>query len=279
MGKKEYLSKGMRCAAQHARMGPGRKGDDRMAGYDSKLCVAEAFASLVQTMPLERVTVGMVAERIGKHRKTFYYHFSDRGEVITWLFRYDLAQGLKALFDDGLLVCEPAGEGAYPTLPFYVRNMQSDGRLYNAPFFDELSRTLERRRAYYRAVLSVRGPGSLEEYLYRLYRPQIKQDIMLLIERRLADEGPLERAVEQELLSGGSNVDFLAEFFTGAFIQRMVKRLLDEPCQRSLEEVRPYENIVHDSLALLIERSVNSRRQTGGWTKGGQPGSPPFAAE
>lgn len=232
-----------------------------MAGFDSKLCVAEAFAELAATHPADKVTVGMVAERIGKHRKTFYYHFSDKQQLVVWLFRYDLACGIRELFDGDQLVYEPAtAENAYPDLPFYVRNLQEDGRMYNAPFFDAMSRSLERRRPYYRNVLLSRGPGSLEEYLYRLYQPEIVRDIHLLIERKLEGEGLLDRTGELGHLSEGSGIGFTADFFTGAFIQRIVKRLVDEPVQRSLDEVKPFENIVHDSLMLLIDRAVGMLR-------------------
>ncbi|MEG2934105.1 MAG: hypothetical protein RR842_11030 [Gordonibacter sp.] len=228
--------------------------------FESKRCVAEAFASLASSAPVDKITVGMVAELTGKHRKTFYYHFTDKREVIVWLFRYDLSCGLMERFDEAELVFEEdAGAGTYPALPFYVRNLQQGGRMYNAPFFDEVSRSLERRRAYYRNVLSHHSQGSLEDYLYRLYQPEIKRDIGLLIECRLEGEDLIDQADELKLLTGGAGVDFLAEMFTGTFIQRIVKRLIDEPAQRSLDEVRPFENIVHDSLALLINRALELR--------------------
>ncbi len=233
-----------------------------MAGFESKLCVAQAFAELAETQPIDRITVGMVADRIGKHRKTFYYHFSDKSELVIWLFRYDLAQGITALFDGDELVYEPAdAEGSYPQLPFYVRGYRGGGRLYNAPFFDTMSRSLELRRAYYRNVLSCRGAGSLEAYLYRLYQPQIIEDIRFLLGKRLEREGLLDRAGEFDALAGGAGIQFAADFFTGAFIQRIVARLMAEPSQRSLEEVRPFENIVHDSLWLLIDRAVDTWRE------------------
>ena len=233
-----------------------------MVVSDSKLCVAEGFASLAAVMPIDKITVGMVADNIGKHRKTFYYHFADKGELIVWLFRHDLAIGLEGRFDASNLVYESSrGEGSYPELPYYVRYLGEYGRLYNAPFFDEVSRSLERRRIYYRNVMSCHSPGSLEDYLYTLYRPEIEHDIGLLIEYRLASEDAIDRAAELDLLTGGAGIDFLAEFFTGAFIQRIIKRLIDAPSQRSLDEVRPFENIIHDSLSLLIDRAVDMRYQ------------------
>lgn len=231
-----------------------------MKSYRAKLEVAEAFVALAEEMPIDKVTVGMVAERVGRHRKTFYYHFADKEELIVWLFRYDLARGITQEFPVGELVFEPEGEpGAYPDLPFYVRNVLSDGRLYHAAFFFALSRSLEHRRSYYRRVFSYRGTGSIEDYLYRLYCPQIKRDIAYLAARELDRLPPLERAERCRVLEAGAGTDFLAEFFTGAFIERIVKRLVDEPAQRSLDDVRPFENIIHDSLELLFAHVVRPK--------------------
>lgn len=229
-----------------------------MRGTDSKLSFAESFIGLTETMPMDKITVNMIVERIGKHRKTFYYHFSDKDDLMRWLFRYDLAQGLESEFGAAQLVYEGDG-GSYPEFPFYVRNVLGNGRIYNALFFEAFARSLESRRAYYRAVFAVRGLGSMESYLYDLYCPELKRDIVHLVEVGLADKPALLQTECRERLERGEGVDFLAGFYTGAFIQRFVKRLIDDSSRRTIDDIRPYENVIHDSLWLLIGAEAQSR--------------------
>lgn len=230
-----------------------------MKNYEPKLPFAESFIDLVEVMPIDKITVGMIVDGVGRHRKTFYYHFSDKDELIRWLFRYDLAKGLEEDFPRDVLVRE-GRDGSYPDLPFYVRRATCSGHIYNAAFFEAFARALEHRRDYYRRVFSPRGLGTLEDYLYRLYCPEIREDISCIVDAMLADEPPLLQAPIRERLTQGASVDFLAEFFTGAFIQRYIKRLLDDDARRTIEDIRPYENVIHDSLTLLIgadkERAV-----------------------
>lgn len=222
-----------------------------MKNYEPKLSFAESFIGLVGAVPIDKITVGMIVDGVGRHRKTFYYHFPDKDGLIRWLFRYDLAMGLTEDFPRDVLVWE-GKDGLYPDLPFYVRRATDTGRIYNAAFFEAFARSLEHRRDYYRRVFSPRGPGTLEDYLYRLYCPEIRTDISCIVDAMLAGEPPLLQAESRERLTQGASVDFLAEFFTGAFIQRYIKRLLDDEARRTIEDIIPYENVIHDSLSLLI---------------------------
>lgn len=233
---------------------------------DAKLRLAEAFVRLVETMPAERITVNMIAEQAGKHRKTFYYHFGDKEQLVVWLFRYDLACDLLDKFPENLLVWE--GDNPESTLaefPFYARKVEDSGRIYNAPFFAALSYSLERRRTYYRRMFSTRGPGTLDFYLHQLFFPVIREDILFLIDRGVDEQAPLVRQAVRERLTGNAGVDFLAEFYTGAFLSRFVERLNYTSARRTARDILPFENVVHDSLAALIRQEVEkAAREIGG---------------
>ena len=152
---------------------------------EAKLQLATAFAELAGQTPPERITISMIVDRLGKHRKTFYYHFSGKEQLIIWLFRYELGCALSERFEENLLVYEPEGSSCYADFPYYVHNLKESGRIYHAPFFSVLASVLEKRRTYYRAILSTRGPATLDQYLHRLYYPAIKQDIEFLVQREL----------------------------------------------------------------------------------------------
>ena len=45
-----------------------------------------------------------------------------------------------------------------------------------------------------------------------------------------------------------ASIDFLAEFYTGAFLSYLVRRTCDPRRERLMEGVGPFANIVHSSL-------------------------------
>ncbi len=223
----------------------------------AKLQLAEAFASMVERMPAERITVSMVTDAIGKHRKTFYYHFSSKEQLVIWLFRYDLACALEERFPPEKLVFEPpVADSICGEFPFYARNVQKSGRIYNTPFFSMLATVLEKRRAYYRSIFANRGPGTLDYYLHQLYPPVIREDVEMLLERELEGVSPLMREHVREVFYRNDGIGFLAEFYTDAFLARFVERLTYSSSRRAARDIIPFENVVHDSLSALIKQEV-----------------------
>ena len=54
-----------------------------MAGnIDTKEALIDAFIELGSDKPLDKITIGEIADRAGVIRSTFYNHFHDKYEVI-----------------------------------------------------------------------------------------------------------------------------------------------------------------------------------------------------
>lgn len=145
----------------------------------------------------------------------------------------------------------------YPEFPFYARNIDENERIYNAPFFDVLYRCFERRRAYYRNVFSDTGSESLERYLLNLYQPAISDDINYLIDRNLSSKKKIMQGDMRLRIDRSYSTEFLADFFTGAFISRYIQRLNYASVGRTAEEISPFENVIHDSLGWLVYQGVH----------------------
>lgn len=228
-------------------------------GIEAKLALAEAFVELVEQMPLERVTINMIVDCVGKHRKTFYYHFSSKDDLIVWLFRYELACELEKVFTPEQLVYEPEG-GHYTDFAYYARNLAAGLRIYNAPFFDALYACFGRRRKYYQRVFAILGQGTFESYLIRLYQPALEDDIRYLLDRKLLEQNMMEREGIREKVCSRYSISFLSEFFTCAFISRYVQRLNYAPDDQLFDDIAPFENVIHDSIGWIIHQEV-----TGSW--------------
>lgn len=195
----------------------------------------------------------MISEKAGKHRKTFYYHFTNTDQLTIWIFRYDLAKCLQNSFPHDILIYEKGEEQEiFPEFPFYLRNRRKGSLIYNAPFFEALASTLEQRRFYYRKVFAETSRSVLQNYMYNLYCPILKDDILYLIDACLSHEKEIDVVKVKNHLNKKASVDFLAEYYTGAFIFRLTRRLNFAQNRRTLNDIVPFENVTHDSLCLLI---------------------------
>ena len=52
----------------------------------TKRSLASALKSLMEEMPLAKITVGDICEACNMNRKSFYYHFRDKYDLINWIY-------------------------------------------------------------------------------------------------------------------------------------------------------------------------------------------------
>ena len=48
----------------------------------TKKALAAALKELMEEMPFEKIGIGDICERCGMHRKSFYYHFKDKYDLV-----------------------------------------------------------------------------------------------------------------------------------------------------------------------------------------------------
>lgn len=210
-----------------------------MSSMDTMLLIVDAFVSLCEEMPLQKVSISDIVERTGKNRKTFYYHFVDKNYLIDWIFRYDLGEALRHHFPEELLVFESDTSQSLSSFPYYIRKKSGIRSLDHSEFWGVFARVLESRRSFYTQVLLENGPNSLRNYLYNLYLPAIRDDIDLILSNRYLPE---------------SNIGFISEFYTCAFLYYFIRKC-DQPGKKDfLSDAGPFANIIHSS----IEFEINS---------------------
>ena len=207
------------------------------------LLIADAFVSLCDEMPLKKVSFSDIVERTGKNRKTFYYHFENKDKLIIWLFRYDLGKLLEERFSESVLLYEKPSEDIVSYYPYYIRQKSGVRSLSHAEFFDCFAEVIESRRNFYNQALLDNGPFSLRNYLYDLYLNALKSDIELILSNRYLPS---------------NNADFLAEFYTGAFLYYFIRRC-DQPGKPVMGDRGPFSNIIHRTLETEINESQRMR--------------------
>lgn len=215
-----------------------------MSAMNTMLLIVDAFVSLCEEMPLQKVSISDIVERTGKNRKTFYYHFVDKNYLIDWVFRYDLGQALRNRFPEEILIYEKEANDSLAQFPYYIRKKTGVRSLDHSEFFGVFAHVIEARRKFYTQALYETGPNALRNYLYSLYLPAIKSDIDLILSNRYLPK---------------SNTDFLAEFYTCAFLYYFIRKCDQPGIKHIVANAGPFANIIHSSIETQITEAQLSR--------------------
>ena len=215
-----------------------------MSAMNTMLLIVDAFVSLCDEMPLQKVSISDIVERTGKNRKTFYYHFVDKNYLIDWIFRCDLGQALRSHFPEELLVYEKDDDSSMAQFPYYIRKKSGIRSLDHSEFFGVFARVLESRRKFYAQALLETSPNALRNYLYALYLPAIKSDIDFILSNRYLPK---------------NNTDFLAEFYTCAFLYYFIRKCDQPGVKHIIADAGPFANIIHSSIETQITEAQLNR--------------------
>ncbi len=111
---------------------------------ETKKVIAEAFKALLATMSFEQIRVGDICERSGRNRKSFYYHFKDKYDLVCWIFDSELVSKLREA-----VLLEDVGfdDVALRVLTYFYEN-----------------------RGIYRKILQVSGQNSFREHFGSMVR-------------------------------------------------------------------------------------------------------------
>lgn len=116
----------------------------------TKKALSRTLKSLLEEMPLNKITVGLITKQCGVNRQTFYYHFKDVPDLVAWAFTQEARETFNEFKDKNV-----TWEAGFVAL------------------FDLLLREK-------RFILNVYHSVSLEilqEYIYLLAYPSLKEAI------------------------------------------------------------------------------------------------------
>ena len=55
-------------------------------GTITKQALAQSLKDLMQEKPFQKISVSDICERCGMNRKSFYYHYRDKYDLLNWIF-------------------------------------------------------------------------------------------------------------------------------------------------------------------------------------------------
>ena len=61
----------------------------------TKTALAQALKELMSEKPFSKISVSEIAEKCRINRKSFYYHFNDKYDLINWIFESEFLEKKK----------------------------------------------------------------------------------------------------------------------------------------------------------------------------------------
>ena len=62
----------------------------------TKRALAQAMKDLMAKQPFAKISVGDICETCGMNRKSFYYHFRDKYDLVNWIFDSEFLASVQA---------------------------------------------------------------------------------------------------------------------------------------------------------------------------------------
>lgn len=211
--------------------------------------IAGTFQDLLASNPYRSITIQRIVEKAEISRKTFYYHFYNKTDLIIYIFRSGLAAELKEAFGKEELLCDTGVEGdKYEGYPFYTRDLISAHD--KSAFFHVFSHYIGENDTYYQKLFQCEDWSYLENYLIEIYRPQLTKTIMSFF---------AEYGVE----APADDVDYLAVYYVHSTVLWVLHRHVTKRRHFSEETKEHLGNLfysnIHNSVEVQVRRILQER--------------------
>ena len=113
----------------------------------TKNALAAALKKLMKEQGFEKISVSEICEECGMNRKSFYYHFRDKYDLVNWIF-YDafLANLQVASYENGWDALTELCRKFYEDRDYYIEALKIKGQ---NSFCDYVTETIEPLVAYF----------------------------------------------------------------------------------------------------------------------------------
>jgi len=113
----------------------------------TKKALASALKELMQEVPFEKINVGQICEKCDMNRKSFYYHFKDKYDLVNWIFDVEFISIVnKHASDDHWESLETLSTYFYENRSFYRRALRISGQNSFSDHFREYLYPVLRKR-------------------------------------------------------------------------------------------------------------------------------------
>ena len=111
----------------------------------TKYTLAQSLKSLMEKRSFAKISVADLCENCGMSRKSFYYHFRDKYDLVHWIFQVE-----------------------------FIQTIQGRETLNGWELFNRLCRYFYQERHFYRRAIQIQGQNSFRDYFCEAIAPAIE---------------------------------------------------------------------------------------------------------
>ena len=174
----------------------------------TKKALAASMKKLMEEKPFDKISVIDICEGCGMNRKSFYYHFKDKYDLVNCIFYTDfIVLASSSSYSDGWDLLQAVVKLFYRDQSFYICALEIDGQNSFREYFYESTEPIF--HLFTSAIGDVDGMGPLDDhyvvdiFLVVIYRwlkegcvlgpekfTSYLRHVMILVGRKLAEISP-----------------------------------------------------------------------------------------
>ncbi|NMB39409.1 MAG: TetR family transcriptional regulator [Firmicutes bacterium] len=103
----------------------------------TKKAMAQAMKELMKQKPMDKITIGEITERCFMSRKSFYYHFKDKYDLVNWIYYTEFLSEIQNNVD-GWGLMEHICQYFYENRVFYCNALQVQAQNSFSEYFADI---------------------------------------------------------------------------------------------------------------------------------------------
>lgn len=132
----------------------------------TKRALATSLKELMAEQPFEKINVAQICERCDMNRKSFYYHFKDKYDLVNWIFDTEFIALLK---DENLDVSRSNYKERWA-------------------FIEKICQYFYHNHGFYRKALQIKGQNSFSDHFREYIQPLLADRISDLFGQKQLDQ-------------------------------------------------------------------------------------------
>lgn len=105
----------------------------------TKRALSSALRELMESVPFSKISVGDICERCDMHRKSFYYHFKDKYDLVNWIYHTEFMTVVqKKDYQVGWDLMEDLCNYFYENKSFYRKTLNVEGQNSFSDYFRDV---------------------------------------------------------------------------------------------------------------------------------------------
>lgn len=150
----------------------------------TKRALAKAFKELLNEKPFNKININAICDKCGMNRKSFYYHFKDKYDLVNWIFETECLNELRG--SEAVVIKEVLCKLCsyfYENKAFYSRIFKIEGQNSFNDYFRELIEIGVRER-----IIEIMGENESTTFFAEIFT----DTIMSTIRRWILGKNPME---------------------------------------------------------------------------------------